>query len=350
MPSAVIPKTTKAWIVEGQNGFDSLKFNDSVPIPALSDSEVLVKFHAASLNYRDLIIPKGLYPFAQKPGVVPGSDGAGEVIAVGSKVTRFKPGSKVVTLFNQGHLSGSLDNGSIKTGLGGVFDGTLRQYGTFHENGLVEMPESLTWLEASTLSCAAVTAWNALYGLKQLKPGEIVLTQGTGGVSIFAVQFAKAAGATVIATTSSSEKAEILKKLGADHVINYKDVPEWGEKAVALTPKSAGVDHIVEVGGPKTLAQSLKAIKIDGIISIVGFLGGNAKQQPSFLDALSNVCTVRGILVGSREQFEEMNRAIEANGIKPVVNEKVFNLEQLKEAYQYMWDQKHFGKLTIKID
>jgi len=350
MSSAAIPKTTKAWTVEGQDGFESLKLNNEAPIPDLFDNEVLVKFHAASLNYRDLIIPKGMYPFAQKQGVVPGSDGAGEVVAVGKNVTRFQPGSKVVTLFNQGHLAGSLDTQTIATGLGGVIDGTLRQYGTFNEAGLVEMPESLNWQEASTLSCAAVTAWNALYGLKPLVPGDVVLTQGTGGVSIFAVQFAKAAGATVIATTSSSEKEAILKKLGADHVINYKDVPEWGEKAASLTPKKAGVNHILEVGGPKTMAQSLKAVKIDGVISIIGFLGGNAKEQPSFLDALSNVCTVRGILVGSRQQFEDMNRAIEVNGIKPVVDEKIFSLEQVKEAYQYMWDQKHFGKLTIKIE
>merc|ERR1711964_691260 len=307
MSSAAIPKTTKAWTVEGQDGFESLKLNNEAPIPDLFDNEVLVKFHAASLNYRDLIIPKGMYPFAQKQGVVPGSDGAGEVVAVGKN-------------------------------------------GTFNEAGLVEMPESLNWQEASTLSCAAVTAWNALYGLKPLVPGDVVLTQGTGGVSIFAVQFAKAAGATVIATTSSSEKEAILKKLGADHVINYKDVPEWGEKAASPTPKKAGVNHILEVGGPKTMAQSLKAVKIDGVISIIGFLGGNAKEQPSFLDALSNVCTVRGILVGSRQQFEDMNRAIEVNGIKPVVDEKIFSLEQVKEAYQYMWDQKHFGKLTIKIE
>merc|ERR1711964_78913 len=182
MSSAAIPKTTKAWTVEGQDGFESLKLNNEAPIPDLFDNEVLVKFHAASLNYRDLIIPKGMYPFAQKQGVVPGSDGADEVVAVGKNVTRFQPGSKVVTLFNQGHLAGSLDTQAIATGLGGVIDGTLRQYGTFNEAGLVEMPESLNWQEASTLSCAAVTAWNALYGLKPLVPGDVVLTQGTGGV------------------------------------------------------------------------------------------------------------------------------------------------------------------------
>lgn len=347
-----IPKTTKAWTVGSfdSKDFESLKFNPETPLPDISDYEVLVKFHAASLNYRDLIIPKGKYPFAQRAGVVPGSDGAGEVIAVGPKVTRFEKGAKVLTLFNQTHLGGSLNSQTVTSGLGGVLDGTLRQYGTFNENGLVDMPASLNWQEGATLSCAALTAWNALYGLKPLAPGDVVLTQGTGGVSIFAVQFAKAAGATVIATTSSEAKAKILRSYGADHVINYKETPAWGEKAASLTPKGEGVNHVLEVGGPATMAQSLKAIKIDGVISIIGFLGGGSKDQPGFLDALTNICTVRGILVGNRNQFEDMNRAIEANKIKPVVDEKVFSLEEAKEAYQYMWDQKHFGKLTIKIE
>ncbi|KAG9236345.1 hypothetical protein BJ875DRAFT_232267 [Amylocarpus encephaloides] len=351
MSSTSIPKTTQAWTVQGKDGFDSLKFDQATPVPKVSDYEVLVKLHAASLNYRDLIIPKGKYPFAQADGVVPGSDGAGEVIAVGSKVTRFKNGAKVVTLFNQGHLGGSLNPQTGATGLGGVIDGTLRQYGIFNENGLVDMPASLNWLEGSTLSCAALTAWNALYGLKPLQPGQTVLTQGTGGVSIFAVQFAKAAGATVIATTSSVKKAEVLKKLGADHVINYRDETEWGTKAKELTLNKEGVDHIVEVGGPPTLAQSFNAIKIDGVISIIGFLGGVGKEkQPSFLEPLNHICNLRGVLVGNRVQFEDMNRAIEINKIKPVVDDKVFALADAKEAYQYMWDQKHFGKLTIKIE
>jgi NADPH:quinone reductase-like Zn-dependent oxidoreductase len=213
------------------------------------------------------------------------------------------------------------------------------------------MPSNLNYLEASTLTCAALTAWNALYGLetRAIKPGQTVLTQGTGGVSIFALQFAKAAGARVIATTSSKEKAETLKKLGADHVINYKETPNWGEEAAKLTPGGSGVQHVVEVGGPVTMAQSLKAVGIDGVISIIGFIGGFSKEQPTFLDCLSNICTVRGILVGSRLQMEDMCAAIEANDIKPVVDGKVFSLAEAKEAYQYMWDQKHFGKLTIKI-
>ncbi|OQO00133.1 hypothetical protein B0A48_13920 [Cryoendolithus antarcticus] len=344
-------ETHQQWNVTGTSGFDSLKLNSSAPVPTVTDSAVLVKLSAASLNYRDLAIPNGKYPFPVAPNVIPGSDGAGTVVAVGKAVKKFKEGDKVLTLFNQGHLAGSLDFASIGTGLGGAVDGTLREYGAFSEQGLVHMPSSLSFLEGSTLTCAGLTAWNALYGLKALKPGDYVLTQGTGGVSIFAVQFAKAAGAKVIATTSSAAKTEKLKSFGADHVINYKETPNWGEEAKKLTPGGRGVQHILEVGGPATMAQSLKAIAFDGIISIIGFLGGgDHEKQPGFLDCLMNICTVRGVLVGNRLQFEEMNRAIEANGIKPVVDEKVFKLTELKEAYQYMWDQKHFGKLCISME
>ncbi|KAK0367684.1 zinc-binding dehydrogenase [Colletotrichum limetticola] len=341
----------KQWTVEGATGFDSLKMAADVALPALGDKQVLVKFHAASLNYRDLAIAKNQFPFGFADGVVPGSDGAGVVEAVGAHVTRFKAGDKVTTLFNQGHQAGSLDAVSFGTGLGGFVDGAFREYGAFDETGLVAMPRNLSWAEASTLPCAGLTAWNALYGLegRVLKPGDYVLTQGTGGVSLFAIQFAKAAGASVIATTSSAEKIALLKRLGADHVINYKENPHWGEYAKTLTPGQSGVHHIIEVGGPATIAQSLQAIKIDGVISIIGFLGSASAEQPTFLDCLSNLCTVRGLLVGSRLQFEDMNRSVEANDIHPVVDQKVFSLEQLPEAYQYMSSQKNLGKVVIRI-
>ncbi|MCJ1399878.1 hypothetical protein MMC11_003081 [Xylographa trunciseda] len=346
------PSTTSQWTVEGTSGFDSLKFTKDAPIPSLGEHDVLVHFHYASLNYRDLLITTGQYPFGTKPSVVPGSDGAGTVEAVGSGVTRFKQGDKVLPIHCQGYLAGSLTPAAAATGVGGMLDGTLRQYGAFDEQGLVSMPDTLDFQQGSTLTCAAVTAWNALYGLESgaLKPGDTVLTQGTGGVSIFGLQFAKAAGARVIATTSSDAKAEILKKLGADHIINYKTDENWGETARKLTPGGLGVDHIIEVGGPKTITQSFNAIKIEGVISIIGFLAGKAKEEPSFLEVLQHTCVVRGVFVGSRAQFEDMNKAIDVNGIKPVVDEKVFGFEELKDAYQYMWDQKHFGKLTIKID
>ena len=292
-------------------------------------------------------------------------------------MTRFQNGDRVLTLFNQTHIAGPVKRADLSSGLGGGIDGTLRQYGAFGESGLVKMPTTLDFKQGSTLPCAAVTAWNALYGIegKSLKPGDTVLTQGTGGVSMFALQvcnllqlhfvnllvlnfslltkralqFAKAAGARVISTTSSDAKVKILKDLGADHIINYKTDASWGETAKKLTPDGVGCAHILEVGGPNTMAQSLKAIRAEGVISVIGFLGGFSKEQPSFLEVLTNLCTVRGVMVGSRKQFEDMNEAIDANNIKPVVDEKVFGLEEVKEAYQYMWDQKHFGKLTIKI-
>ncbi|KAH6842458.1 alcohol dehydrogenase [Chaetomium sp. MPI-CAGE-AT-0009] len=341
------PRTTKAWTVEGNGSFDALKFDKERVLPELSDNEVLVKFHAASLNYRDVIIALGHYPFPVAPNVIPGSDGAGEVVAVGSKVTRFEQGSKVVTLFNQGHYGGPLTPKVLGTGLGGGLDGTLRQYGIFNENGLVDMPKNLNYLEASTLSCSALTAWNALYGLNPVLPGDWVLTQGTGGVSISALQFAKAAGARVIATTSSAAKAEALKKLGADHVINYKENPNWGDEAKKVT---GGVQHVIEVGGANTVTQSLKAVAMGGVVTIIGWVAGQGEKGPDFPQILSSMAVVRGIVVGSREQLDAMIRTIEAFNIKPVVDQQVFKLEDLKEAYQYLWDQKHFSKVAIKIE
>jgi len=282
------------------------------------------------------MIVKGTYPFALREGVVPGSDGAGTVEAVGKHVHRFKKGDNVITLFNQGHLAGFVDDYSATTGVGGTIDGAFQQYGAYSEEGLVRMPSNLNFLEAGTLSCAAVTAWNALYGLKsrELLPGDWVLTQGTGGVSIFAVQFAKAAGARVIATTSSREKGEILKRLGADHVINYREDSKWGETAKKLTG-GRGIQHVVDTTGPSSMKQSLAAIAWEGVISVIGAIGGGkTENNPSFMEILGHGCIVRGVYVGSRQNFEAMNRAIEANNIKPVVDKKVFKLEELKDAYQ----------------
>lgn len=290
-----------------------------------------------------------MYPFPTQFPVAACSDGAGEVLEVGPKVRRFKPGDKVVTLFNQGHLFGPVEPAAAGTGLGGVIDGTLRQYGTFNEDGLVHAPSNLDDLEAATLTCAGLTAWNALYGLKGLMPGQWVLVQGTGGVSLFGLQFAKAAGAKVIATTSSADKAAQLKKLGADHVINYREDQNWGTTAKKLTPGGLGVDHVIEVGGAGTLEQSCEAIKFEGIISIIGFLGGGTPKTTA-LDALMKLCTFRGVYVGPRSMMEDMVKCVESNNIKPILDPKVFTLDQAKEGYQYMWDKKHFGKIAIKIE
>ncbi|KAI1264623.1 hypothetical protein F5Y18DRAFT_75418 [Xylariaceae sp. FL1019] len=342
------PTSMKQWSITGTGkGFEGLELVDS-EVPKPGEKEVLVKLHAASLNYRDLIIPKGQYPFPTEFPVVAGSDGAGEIVAVGSKVTKWKQGDKVVTLFNQGHQFGPVDIAATTTGLGGKLDGTLRPYGVFSETGVVRAPSNLNHNEAATLTCAALTSWNALYGLKALKPGQSVLVQGTGGVSLFALQFAKSAGAIVVATTSSDEKSEMLKKMGADHVLNYKTDQNWGETAKKLSPGGAGFEHIIEVGGAGTLEQSLKAIKFEGIITIIGFLGG-VKANATLIDCLSNICIARGAYVGSREQMEEMVASIEANDIHPVLDSKVFQIDQVKDAYQYMWDKGHVGKIVIEI-
>ncbi|KAI0517807.1 hypothetical protein F5B22DRAFT_101093 [Xylaria bambusicola] len=341
------PTTQKQWTVTGAGkGLDTLQFGDA-EVPTVGDNDVLVKLHAASLNYRDLIIPRGQYPFPTKFPVVPASDGAGEVVEVGSKVSLWKKGDRVVTLFNQGHQYGNVTIAASSTGVGGVVDGTLRQYASFNETGLVRAPKNLSYAEAATLTCAGLTSWNALYGLKAIKAGETVLVQGTGGVSLFALQFAKAAGAKVIATTSSKEKEDIVKKLGADHVLNYNEDKNWGSTARKLT-NGVGVDLVIEVGGAGTMAQSLAAIKYEGTIAIIGFLGG-AKVENSLLECLTHLCTARGVYVGSRQQMEDMVAAIEANDIHPYVDSKAFSLEQAKEAYEYQWAKGHVGKISIKI-
>ncbi|KAE8338026.1 hypothetical protein BDV24DRAFT_153903 [Aspergillus arachidicola] len=318
----------RQMVLEGSNGFDSLVLKEAY-IPKVGDKDVLVRFHAASLNYRDLLFLKGQYPFPVKDSVMPLGDGAGVVQAVGPQVTRLQVGDRVILIFHQGYLAGSLDAKSIKTGFGSSLDGTLRPYGAFDEERV-----------------------SALYRLqrKAVAQGDIVLTQGTGGVSLFALQFAKASGAKAIATTSSKEKAALLKQMDADEVVNYKECPEWGEVVRDLTPNNEGVTHIVEVAGPATMKESLRAIKIDGVISMVGFVAGSpAVDQQSLIDTLFRVCTVRGIGVGSRLQFEDMNRAIEANDIHPVVDNRIFKLGEVHEAYQYLSDQRHVGKLPTSV-
>ncbi|KPM36918.1 hypothetical protein AK830_g9657 [Neonectria ditissima] len=345
-----IPATTMQWNVVGLDGLESLKYTER-PVPELGDSQVLVKIQGASINFRDLVIPRGEYPWGLKSNVVPGSDGAGTVLAVGKHVTRFRPGDKVVTIINQQHLAGYMTPLSLQSGLGASVDGTFRSVGAFDEQGLVAMPKGLSFTEAATLSCAGLTAWNALFGLpgKQLIAGQWVLTQGTGGVSTFAIQFAKAIGARVIATTSSSEKAQLLEKLGVDHIINYRDTPEWGSVAKELTG-GVGVDLVVEVAGT-AMKQSIASARLDGTISVVGSIGGEVKDQPGLIDCWLNLVTARGVWVGNRLQMEDMCQAIEANveKLRPVVDPKVFALDQVKEAYEYMQSGRHQGKVCIEV-
>lgn len=248
-----------------------------------------------------------------------------------------------------------MDAQAADSGLGGSIDGTLRSVGAFDEQGLVKMPEGLNFIEAATLSCAGLTAWNAFFGLsaKQLMAGQWVLTQGTGGVSLFAVQFAKLVGARVIATTSADEKAKLLKSLGADHIINYRKTLNWGEVAKELTG-GIGVDLVVEVAGASTMKQSAASLKLDGTMSVVGFVGGESKgaEVPNLLDPWLNHYTVRGISVGSRQQMEAMCLAIEANldKLRPIVDSRVFELEELRDAYKYLQAGENLGKVCINIE
>lgn len=285
---------------------------------------------------------------------MPGSDGAGTVVAVGKNVTKFQPGDKVCTLLYQKHIAGSITAAASESSLGGSVDGTLRSIGAFNEQGLVMMPKGLSFTEAATLGCAGVTAWNALFGQpgRELKAGQWLLTEGTGGVSIFAIQFAKTIGARVISTTSTNDKAKFLKGLGADHILNYREVQDWGQKAKELTG-GIGVDLVVEVAGAATMQQSVASLKPDGTISVVGFVGGEAKETeiPSLLDAWIKHYTVRGISVGSLTQMEDMCRAIEANidKLRPILDRQVFTLEAVREAYEYLYARKNLGKVCIAI-
>ncbi|MCJ1396357.1 hypothetical protein MMC18_009247 [Xylographa bjoerkii] len=340
---------SRQWIIGHKNSFEGLKIEEN-DVSDPGDYEALVKLHAVALNRRDVMIAQGTYMRPTKDGVILCSDGAGEVVTTGPKVTRFKPGQRVVATFFQNFIAGKHSLENVMTDLGGHHDGTLREYAVFNENELVDVPAHLSFLEASTLPCAALTAWNALYGPKPLIPGDTVLTQGTGGVALFALQFAAAAGAEVISTTSNAAKGEKLKELGAHHVINYRNDENWGETTKKLSLNGRGVDHVIEIGGPNTMAQSLKAVSIDGEIAVVGTRGGQDGEKASSSSTTHQpLCDIRRILVGSRLQFEEMNRAIAVNKIRPIIDPQVFKFDQVREAFQYLADGKHVGKVVIEF-
>ena len=309
--------------------------------------EVLVKFHAASLNYRDIMVVTGTYNPKMKLPAVPLSDGAGEVVSVGDGVSKWKTGDRVMPIFAQHWFEGETSEEKRRTSLGaGAFwDGVLREYGTFGEQSLVRVPEHLSYEEAATLPCAAVTAWHALAVSGNLKAGDSVLTLGTGGVSIFALQFAKLFGARVISTTGSEDKEEHLRRLGADEVINYKSREDWDAAVLELTGRN-GADHVVEVGGAGTLPRSLNAVRLGGHIAMIGALTGGASFNP--VTVFMKAVRVQGIFVGSRRMFEDMNRAIELAKLKPVVN-RVFEFDEAREALKYMQSGAHFGKVVVRI-
>ncbi|CZR62768.1 related to alcohol dehydrogenase [Phialocephala subalpina] len=345
------PTTFKQWTLEGQNGIESLVCAQARMPKELGEHEVLVKLHAASLNYRDLAIAKGAKGLVTSHNVVPGSDGAGVIVSIGNLVTPFVPGDKVVT-----HMTPNFAEDAFPTfteicaGLGHTVDGTIREFGVFDQSALVHMPKNLSFEEAATLTCSGLTAWNALFGGgRTIGKGDSVLTQGTGGVSIAALQFAHATGATVISTTSSSSKASRLTTLGATHTINYRTNPSWGDTAKSLTKNHLGVSNIIDVGGLSTLPESLKAVRVEGVVTVTGVLGKEAKETPSLMDTLWRVCSVRGILLGSKRQFGDMVRFVEEMDVRPVVDERVFGIDEVREAYTWIEEQKHFSKVVIKM-
>jgi len=313
--------------------------------PQAAANEVVVRFRAASLNYRDLMFIKGTYNPRAKLPAVPFSDGAGEVVAVGGSVTKWRVGDRVCPIFVQSWLDGLPSTQKNRSALGaGDMDGVLREYGAFDEEGLVKIPEHLSFEEAATLPCAAVTAWQALVNSGNLKAGDTVLALGTGGVSVFALQLAKMHGAQVIITSSSDEKLERARELGADKTINYKTTPNWDKEVLSMTNK-VGVDHVIEVGGAGTLSKSLNSVRVGGQVDLIGVLATGGDFNP--ITVLMKGVRLQGIFVGSRRMFEDMNRAIEANRLRPIID-KTFTFEEVREALSYMESGSHFGKIVIK--
>jgi NADPH:quinone reductase-like Zn-dependent oxidoreductase len=350
-----VPSATSSYRIDFTTGnFDGLRLDKSTPIPTLGLHDVLISIEAVSLNYRDIAMPLRVYPSYTGTNVVPCSDGAGTVLAVGGDVQEFKAGDHVCPTFFQDFEDGYATKEARATSLGGLNDGVLRKHAVFNEKGLIKIPDFLSTREASTLPCAAVTAWNALFGVegRALKPGDWVLTQGSGGVSVFALLFAEAHGAHVVATTGSKAKEQRLKDLGAELVINYRENPAWGIMAKEFIEKQGGTgaQHVVEVGGETTMEQSLKAVAPEGLISIIGFLGGGmGERKAGFWDCFTSGCLVRGVAAGNKRQFRDMLAFMEEKGIRPIIDEQSFTFERAREAYEYLQAQKYFGKVVIDV-
>jgi NADPH:quinone reductase-like Zn-dependent oxidoreductase len=331
--------------IQKQFGLDSLAVAER-PQPTPSQGQVLVRMRAVSLNYRDLLVVTGAYDARLALPRIPCSDGAGEVAAVGAGVTRCRVGDRVAGCFMPGWVEGELTSAKAASSLGGAVEGVLAEYVVLPAEGVVPVPEHLSLEQAATLPCAAVTAWNALVTQGHLKAGDSVLVQGTGGVSLFALQFARMSGARVIITSSSEEKLARALKMGATDGINYRTTPDWDKRVRELTD-GRGVDHVVEVGGAGTLPRSFKAVKTGGVISLIGVLTGGAGEVNP-MPVLMKGVTVHGILVGSREMFEAMNRAIALHKMEPVIDQ-VFPFEQIKEALAYLKSGAHFAKIVIRL-
>lgn len=317
---------------------------EEAPRPVLAPGQVRVRVRAVALNYRDLLVARGVYTRTPRVGLVPCSDGAGDVVEVGDGVSGVRVGMRVAGTFFQAWRDGAPTRADMRSDLGGGLDGMLAEEVVLGEHGVVEVPEHLTWAEAATLPCAAVTAWHALVTRGGLRAGDTVLVLGTGGVSLFALQFARLHGARVIATSSSDAKLERARALGADGLINYRTTPAWDEAVLELT-NGDGVDHVVEVGGAGTLPRSLRAARLGGRVSLIGVLtGGEIDPRP----VLGRSLTLQGIYVGSRAMFADMNRAIAAHALRPVIDQ-VFPFAEAAAAYQHLHGAGHFGKVVIAV-
>ena len=325
-------------------GIDKLAAVD-LETPKPKPDEVVVKIRAASLNFRDMMVAGGTYNPRMKLPAIPLSDAAGEIVEVGNEVTSWKVGDRVMPIMIQRWFDGEASDETRRTaiGAGANWNGIAQEFAAFRHDALVRVPDHLSFEQAATLPCAALTAWNALAVSGNLKPGETVLTLGSGGVSVFAIQFAKLFGAKVIATSSSNEKIERLRSLGADETVNYREVENW-DKAVIEMTGGRGVDHVVEVGGAGTLARSINAVRVNGHIAMVGALDANGSfnHVPVFMKAIR----LQGIFIGSKAMFEAMNRAVEFHKLVPVVD-RVFPFGELPDALRYMESGAHVGKIVI---
>ena len=333
----------KVFTVKPESGIDGIVLG-SAPIPVAGPNQVLVKIKAASLNFRDLLIATGQYPLGVTDRLVPLSDGAGEVAAVGADCTKFAVGDRVAGIFMQSWIAGEMVDADAGSSLGGGLQGVLSEYRVFEESGLVHLPAHLSFEEAATLPCAAVTAWNALYGLAKLEAGQTVLVLGTGGVSIFALQLAHAAGAQVIVTSSSDAKRELAGTMGAFATVNYRSTPDWASEVRRLNG-GRGVDVVVETGGPGTLAASIASTRREGMVHMIGVLAMGKIDPVSIL--LGGV-VVRGVMVGSRAMFEALNRAISVSQLRPCID-RVFAFDDTKQAYAHLKGAGHFGKVVISL-
>jgi NADPH:quinone reductase-like Zn-dependent oxidoreductase len=333
----------KAMIVGPGGGFDRVSAEKRA-VPEPGPGEVTVRLRASSLNYHDYAVVSGMWGPSEPR--IPMSDGAGEVTSIGSGVTEFAVGDAVVSTFFPTWHDGQAEVIGFATVPGDGIDGYAREAVTRPATAFTRAPAGWDHAEAATLTTAGLTAWRALHEDGRLKAGETVLIQGSGGVSVFALQFAKMAGATVIATSSSDEKLARLKALGADHLINYKQDPAWGETARRITG-GRGVDHVIEVGGPGTLEQSMEAAKVGGHVSVIGILTGVAGPL-QVVPALLKQLRLQGVLVGSRRQQSDMVRAIDASGMKPVIDRR-YPLDALVEAFRHQESNRHFGKICLEM-